>query len=128
MQRILLVDDHPIFRQEIRDVLATEYPRACFGEASNGQEALELIFSQSWDLILLDVSMPVLDGFEVLEEMRRRHIKMPVVMLSVHPESQFGEWALRAGAASYVTKQNAPRVLLEVVGRFLLPTPDAGMG
>ncbi len=128
MQRILLVDDHPIFRQETREVLATEYPRACFGEASNGQEALELIAAQTWDLILLDVSMPVLDGLEVLREMRRRRIKMPVVMLSVHPESQFREWALRAGAADYMTKQNAPQVLLEVVRRFLPATTDTELG
>ena len=128
MQRILLVDDHPVFRQGMQDVLSAEYPSAAFGEAPNGREALELIATKTWDLILLDVSMPVLDGFEVLQEMRKRHIEIPVLMVSVHPESQFGEWALRAGAAAYISKQDALPVLLEAIRRLLPATADFAPG
>ncbi len=127
MQRILLVDDHPIFRRGLRELLATEYPKACFGEASNGQEALEIMAVKTWDLILLDLWMPVLDGFEVLAEMRRRCIKTPVLLLSVCGE-QMGELALKAGAAGYVLKRDAPQLLLEVVGRFLSATTDTNTG
>ena len=127
MQRVLLVDDHPIFRRGLRELLATQYPKACFGEASNGQEALELMATKTWDLILLDLWMPVLDGFEVLEEMRRRGIATPVLLLSVCGES-LGELALKAGAAGYLLKRDAPEVLLKVVGRFLSPAPEASMG
>ncbi len=128
VRRILLVDDHPIFRQGMQDLLSAEYPNASIGEVSNGQEALELITTKTWDLILLDASMPILDGFEVLQEMRKRHIKIPVLMVSVHPESQFGEWALRAGAADYISKQDPLPVLLEAIRRLLPATADFSLG
>ena len=128
MQRILIVDDHLIVRRGIQDILSAEHPNARFGEASNGQEALQLIAAKSWDLILLDIAMPGLGGFEVLKEMGRRRIKTPVLILSIHSESQFGERALKAGAAGYVSKQDAAEVLLEAVSRFLPVTADMNLG
>jgi len=129
MPRFLLVDDYAIVRRGLREILGEEYPKACFGEASDGQEALELIESKGWDLILLDISMPGIGGFEVLKEMRRRRLSTPVLILSVHPESEFLARALRAGAGGYVTKQSPPEVLTGAVRKLLRGTvhePHAG--
>jgi len=117
--RILLVDDHVVVRRGLRQILAEEYPKAHFGEASNGQEALELVFAKSWDIILLDVSLPGPSGLDILKDIRRHLPKTPVLVLSYHPESVYGIRSLRSGATGYVTKQSAHEVLVDAVKRVL---------
>ncbi len=119
MVRILLVDDHPITRRGIRDILARVCAEVSFGEAADGQEALELMAVQSWDLILLDLCMPRLGGLEVLKKMRQRKLKIPVLILSIFPESDLRRVALKERAAGYVSKQASPKGLIAAVRQAL---------
>jgi DNA-binding NarL/FixJ family response regulator len=89
------------------------------GEADNGQMALELARKRRWDVVLLDITMPGKGGLEVLQELRRERPKLPVLILSAHPEDQLALRLLKAGAAGYVTKDKAPEVLLQAVRKVL---------
>lgn len=125
--RILIADDHAVVRQGLKQILAEEFKRAQFGEAANGQQALDHIWAQAWDIVVLDVTMPGRSGLEVLKEIKRARPQMPVLMLSMHPEDQFAMRLLKAGAAGYLNKESAPAELIGAVrkamagGRYLSP-------
>jgi two-component system invasion response regulator UvrY len=113
------VDDHAVVRRGIVNILAGEFPGTLLGEAGTPQEALDLVWNQDWDLILLDVSLPGRDGIELLKEIRSARPKAQVMILSMHSEDQFAVRALRAGAAGYLTKDSSPEILLQAVRRLL---------
>ena len=117
--RVLIADDHPIFRAGLKEALAKERDIEFVGEADNGQIALELARRRRWDVVLLDITMPGKGGLEVLQELRRERPKLPVLILSAHPEDQLALRLLKAGAAGYVTKDKAPEVLLQAVRKVL---------
>ena len=127
MTRILIVDDHPLVRRGIVQVLGPEFPDGVVGEAATAAEALNAIWSESWSLVVLDISLPGRNGLEVLKEIKTARPKLPVLVLSTYPESQFATRALRAGAAGYLTKEAPPEVLLRAVrqtmngGKFISP-------
>ena len=110
--RILIADDHPIFRAGLKEILIKQPDVESVGEAADGLMALALARNERWDLILLDITMPGKDGLEVLQELRRERPKLPVLILSAHPEDQMALRLLKAGAAGYLTKDKAPEVLL----------------
>ena len=117
--RILIADDHPIFRAGLKEVLAKSPDVELIGEADNGLKALELARQQPWDVVLLDITMPVRDGLEVLQELRHELPKLPVLILSAHPEDQLALRLIKAGAAGYVTKDRAPEVLFSAIRKVL---------
>ncbi len=125
--KILIADDHAVVRQGLKQILAEEFKRALFGEAANAQQALERVWAQQWDVVVLDVTMPGRSGLEVLKEIKRSRPNLPVVMLSMHPEDQFAMRLLKAGAAGYMTKESAPEELVGAVrkamagGRYVSP-------
>lgn len=129
MTRILLADDHAIVRDGLKRVLAEKLGRgAHFGEARDAQEALSLALKSPWDAVVLDISLPGRNGLEVLKELRRKRPKLPVLILSMHPEDQFAVRAIKAGAAGYIVKESAPEVLVDALKRamsgrrFITPT------
>ena len=117
--RILIADDHAVFRRGLRETIAEAFHRATFGEAGTAQEALEYVQREPWDIVVLDISMPGKSGLEILSDLKRLRPKLPVLFLSVHPEEQYARRALRAGAAGYVTKESVPSELKEAVRRVL---------
>jgi two-component system, NarL family, invasion response regulator UvrY len=117
--RILVTDDHPIFRSGLKETLLKESDVDFVGEAETGQKALELARKQRWDVVILDITMPGKGGFEVLQELRRDLPKLPVLILSAHPEDQLALRLLKAGAAGYLTKDKAPQVLLFAIRKVL---------
>jgi DNA-binding NarL/FixJ family response regulator len=116
--RILIADDHPIFRAGLKETLLKQSDVDAVGEADNGHKALELARRQRWDVVVLDITMPGKDGLEVLQELRRERPKVPVLILSAHPEDQLALRLLKAGAAGYLTKDKSPEVLLKAVRRL----------
>ena len=126
--RILIVDDHAMVREGLKRILADEFEDAGFGEAANATEALERLWKESWDLMLLDVSMHGRTGLDVLKEIRSSASRMPVLVLSAHPEEQYAVRVLKAGAAGYLTKESAPQELCRAVrkvlsgGKYITPT------
>jgi two-component system invasion response regulator UvrY len=127
MTRILIVDDHPMVRRGIVQVLALEFPAGVLGEAATAAEALDAVWKQDWDLVLLDLSLPGRNGLEVLKEIKAARSKLPVLVFSTYPESQFATRVLRAGAAGYLTKGAASALLIHAVrqalsgGKFISP-------
>jgi two-component system, NarL family, invasion response regulator UvrY len=117
--RVLIADDHPIFRAGLKEVLAKSAEVELIGEADNGQKALELARKQHWDVVLLDITMPGKDGIETLRELRREQPKLPILVLSAHPEDQLALRLIKSGAAGYLTKDKAPEVLLAAIRKVL---------
>ncbi len=113
--RILIADDHAVVRQGLKQILAEAFKRASFGEAANSQGTLERVRKEMWDIVILDLTMPGLSGLEVLKEIKQLHPKLPVLILSMHPEDQFAVRLLKAGAAGYMTKESAPEELVGAV-------------
>ncbi len=117
--KILLADDHTVVRRGLKQILADEFKRATFGEARNAQEALDLVWKDNWDVVILDITMPGRSGLEVLREIKKSKPKLPVLVLSMHPENQFAVRVLKRGAAGYMTKESAADELVGAVKKIL---------
>jgi DNA-binding NarL/FixJ family response regulator len=115
MPRLLIVDDHPLVRRGIVEVLAEAFPGGIIGEASDGAQALQAVYDGAWDLVVLDLSLPGRTGLDVLKEIRGARPRLPILILSTYPERQFATRALRAGASGYLNKGSPPEVLLSAV-------------
>ena len=119
MLRILLVDDHLVLRRALRRFLASEYPGARFGEASNARQAVKLLVAGRWDLVLLDMGLRGSGGLEVLRQVRRRRPGTPALALSLQPEHLAGLRSLRSGASGFVAKHSPPEALVSAVNSVL---------
>jgi len=119
MLRVLIVDDHEIVRRGLKEVLADEFPELKVGEASNSQGALELVTTQKWDIVLLDINIPGRSGLEVLEEVKRLQPGAPVIILSAYPEEEFAIRSLKLGASGYLNKSRASDEVLAAVKKAL---------
>lgn len=106
-------------RHGLKQILADEFKRAEFGEARNGQDALNRVWKEKWDVVILDITMPGRGGLEVLKEIKKAKPKVPVLVLSMHPEDQFAVRVLKAGASGYMTKETAPEELVGAVKKIL---------
>jgi two-component system, NarL family, invasion response regulator UvrY len=115
MVRILIADDHAVVRQGLKQILEEQPDMRIEGEAANGGEVLDLVGKGSWDVVLMDISMPGRNGLEILKDIHRANPRLPVLILSMHPESQYAVRALRNGAAGYLTKESAPQELVSAV-------------
>jgi len=117
--KVLIADDHAIVRRGLKLILSEEFSRIIFGEARNGQEVLDHVWKQDWDIVVLDITMPGRSGLEVLRELKQLRPKLPVLILSMHSEDQFGMRVLKAGAAGYMTKENVPEELVKAIKKVL---------
>lgn len=106
-------------RHGLKQILADEFKRSVFGEASNAQEALNRVWKEPWDVVVLDITMPGRSGLEVLREIKKSSPKLPVLVLSMHPENQFAVRVLKRGAAGYMTKESAPSELVGAIKKVL---------
>jgi two-component system, NarL family, invasion response regulator UvrY len=119
MLRILVADDHEIVRKGLVKVLSETLQPIKVDEARNGQEAMSLILQSEYDLALVDITMPGKSGLDVLKEIKQHRPKLPVLILSMHPEEQFAVRALRAGASGYLTKESAGDELVLAIRKAL---------
>ncbi len=116
---ILVADDHAIVRKGLVQVLREEFSFASIDEAANSAEIFEKTKGKTWDIILLDISMPGRNGVEVLKQLRADGIKAPILMLSMHPEEQYAIRVLKAGASGFLTKESATEELVAAVHKVL---------
>lgn len=119
MTRILLVDDHPVVRQGIKQVLSGAFHPALVGEAANAEEGMIEIRNTVWDVMVLDISLPGASGLDLLKDLRRERPTLPVLVLSMHPPDQFARRAMNAGASGYLTKDSPPTELVKAVGEVM---------
>jgi len=117
MIRIAIADDHAIVRKGLRQILSDTNDLSVTGEAGSAGELLTLLRSQSFDVLVLDLTLGVRSGFDLLEQIRNEFPRLPVVILSMHSETFFATRALRAGALAYVQKEGAPDELLTAIRR-----------
>ena len=119
MLRILVADDHEVVRKGLVKVLAESLQPIEVHEASDGQEAVNKVRKGEYDLVVLDLKMPVKSGLDALKEIKQDKPKLPAIILSMHPEEQFAIRAMRAGASGYLTKECAGDELVLAIRKAL---------
>jgi two-component system, NarL family, invasion response regulator UvrY len=119
MLSVLIVDDHPVVRQGLMQILAEEFPDIHFGEAGDSLEALLQSGKRPWDLIILDINIPGKTGLDVLKEMQKHRPEVRVLVLTMYPEEQYATRFLRAGACGYMTKDRAGSELIRAFRKVL---------
>jgi two-component system, NarL family, invasion response regulator UvrY len=117
MRNILIVDDHEVVRDGVKNILCEQASPTSFGEASTAPEALHLVREQNWDLVILDLSLAGRNGLELLKQLKQIHPELPVLILSMHSEEQYARRAFKAGAAGYITKDRSRTELAEAVNK-----------
>jgi two-component system invasion response regulator UvrY len=118
MIKILIADDHTIVRDGLKQIIANAAGLVVTGEAANGQETLDLIRKNNFDVILLDITMPEKDGLAILKQLKREKIELPVLVLSMHPEEQYAVRVLKMGASGYLTKASASDELIKAIKKI----------
>ena len=113
--KVLIADDHAIVREGLKQILAETGDIVVAGDAASGLEAIKLVRSGIFNVMLLDISMPDRSGIEVLKQVRQEFPKLAVLMLSMHREDQYAIRSLKAGAAGYLNKQSAPAELVNAI-------------
>jgi DNA-binding NarL/FixJ family response regulator len=116
---ILIVDDHPLVRERLGDVINREKDMEVCGEAEERFQAIELINQTPPDLAIIDITLKNSDGLELIKDIHARWPKLPMLVVSMHDESLYAERVLRAGARGYITKQEATRNILLAIRRIL---------
>ena len=125
--RVLIADDHPLFRQGLKNTFLETEDIEVVAEVENGDDLLVQAADVAPNLVIMDIAMPGKGGLEVLKQLKSNHPKLPVLMLSVYPEEQYAIRYLKAGASGYLTKESAPVELVEAVhkiargGKFASP-------
>ena len=119
MIRIIIVDDHPVVRRGLKQILHEEPDVKVVGEAENAQEAFKIIRTIDCDAVVLDISLPGASGVEILNQLKHEHQKLPVLILSVHPEEQYAVRVMKAGASGYLTKESAPEELVKAIRKII---------
>ncbi len=117
MIKILIADDHAVVRGGLRQFLADVPDCRIAGEAGSGQETLVLVQAQDWDLLLLDIGLPDLNGIEVLKRVKRMKPELPVLIFSMYSEDDYAMVALEAGAVGYLPKDSPPLEILAAILR-----------
>ena len=128
MIKILIADDHAIVREGLKQIVAQESDLRVEGEAGNVDELLQLLERESWSILVLDINMPGRSGLDALKEIRARFPELPVLILSIYGEDQYGLMAFKEGAAGYLRKVSAPEELIVAIrkivsgGKYVSPT------
>jgi len=117
--RVLIADDHAVFRRGLKETIGETFPKVSFGEANSAQETLEHVRLHDWDIVILDISMPGKSGLDILNDLKRLRPKLPILLLSMHPEEQYARRALRSGASGYLTKESVPEELKLAVRKIV---------
>jgi DNA-binding NarL/FixJ family response regulator len=117
MIKVLLADDHSIVREGLRRIVEESGDLEVVAEAADGREALKQVAELAPDVAVVDISMPGIDGLEVVSRLKDTHPGLPVLILTMHEEAQYIVRAIEAGAMGYLTKQSAPEQLVTAIRR-----------
>lgn len=119
MIHILLVDDHTLIREGLKQILSEQTDLVITAEASSGQQALEVVANQNFDIVLLDIGLPDQNGIEVLKEIKQTKPNLPVLILTMYSEEQYAIRLLKMGAAGYLSKESSPEQLVNAIRKIL---------
>ena len=115
MIKIMIADDHQMFREGLKQILSGINDIKVSAEAGNGHEVIEKISNQKFDVLVLDISMPGMNIFDLLTEIKQIDNQLPVLILSMHPEEQYAFRLLKAGISGYLTKESAAEELVTAI-------------
>ena len=115
MIEVIIVDDHPVVRRGLKQIIEDEPDMQVAGEATNAGECFSLVRKMECSLVLLDISLPDRSGFDVLKQLKYERPGLPVLILSVHPEDQYAVRFIKAGASGYLMKEGAPEELVKAI-------------
>jgi DNA-binding NarL/FixJ family response regulator len=118
-KRILIVDDHPMMRQGLAQLIGAESDLAICGESENAEHALGAINSLKPDLVIADISLPGKNGLELIKDFQAMQPGLPVLVISMHDESLYAERVLRAGGRGYIMKQEGGKKLMQAIRQVL---------
>jgi DNA-binding NarL/FixJ family response regulator len=116
--KVLLADDHSIVRAGLRRIVEESGDMQVVAEADDGREAIQLVKETDPDVAVIDISMPGLDGLEVISQLQTHHPELPILVLTMHEEGQYVVRAIQAGAMGYLTKQSAPEQLVIAIRKI----------
>lgn len=119
MIRVFVVDDHVIFREGLKTVIRAAPDMEVAGEAGDGLEALERISPDSHDVVILDLGLPGMSGFDVLRTLKSKHLSLPVIIMSIQTEEEYAMMVLKAGASGYLTKESVPGDLVKAIRKAI---------
>jgi two-component system, NarL family, invasion response regulator UvrY len=128
MIRVITVDDHPVVRRGLKQMIAAEQDIQVVGEADNALEAIRVIRETACDAVVLDISLPDASGLKVLGQLQSEHPALPVLIMSMHQEEQYAMRVLRAGASGYLMKDSIPEELIKAIrkivsgGKYISPS------
>jgi two-component system invasion response regulator UvrY len=128
MTKIIIADDHPIVRAGMKQIISEASDLMVADEAGDGHKLLSKVREENFDVVILDITMPHMDGLDVLKQLKIEKPKLPVIVLSIHPEDQYALRVLKAGASGYVTKASAPDELINAIrkvcggGKYISPS------
>jgi DNA-binding NarL/FixJ family response regulator len=117
--RVLIVDDHALLRDGLKQLVAQHFGTARIGEAGDGAMAISMAQREEWDIVLLDISLPGQSGVDVLKQIKALRPAAKVLILTMHPESQYAVRALKAGASGYLTKETAGQEMVGAINKVL---------
>lgn len=115
MIKVIIADDHPIVREGLKKILGKTPDLVIVDDVGSGEELLIKVSANEYDVVLLDLSLPGRGGLEILEQLRKEKPKLPVLVLSIHPEKLYAVRVLKAGASGYLNKDEAPAELLKAI-------------
>jgi len=117
--KILIADDHAIVREGLKQIVAEEKDILVAGEAENSSKLMELLVKEKWNLVVLDINMPGKSGLEALKDIKQLYPDLPVLILSMFSEDQYGLRAIKAGASGYLKKVSAPTELVTAIRKIV---------
>ncbi len=126
--KVLIADDHPVVRQGVKQILSEDPYFKEFSEAQNAKEIFENVHRKKWDILILDINLPDMNGLEILRQLKKERPELPVLILTILDEDQIAVRVLKAGASGFVTKETMPEELLTAVkkvhagGRYVSPS------
>ena len=119
MIKIMIVDDHPIVRSGIKNIISDESDMQIVCEASSGKQVEKLVRENDLDIIILDISLPDISGFEILTRLRNLFPDIPVLILSIMSEDLYASKTLKAGASGFINKESAPEELIIAIRKII---------
>ena len=119
MIKILILDDHSVVREGLKRIIEESSDLKVVMEAADGLDALRKLKKTEVDLVITDLSVPGISGVELVKRIKAFNQNLPILVLTIHPEDQFGLRVLKAGAAGYLTKESAPKLLLKAIRKVL---------
>lgn len=115
MLHILIADDHAIVRKGLKQLILEEYPTAIIDEVSDVESLIAKVIKQQWDIVISDISMPGRSGLEALQQIKEINSKIPVLIMSMHPEDQYALRVFKAGASGYLSKDHVHEELIKAI-------------